>query len=447
MSKICIYGIIVQLSLFTFVFATSGDAQTKSVNEIPITINLPNPLNLDDLINQIEETTGFSFSHIKQEVNTSSYTVILDSNELVLGDLLASVSSQTDLSFHRVNEYIQIRKREIGGDAVVEKITVKQTVKGSITDENGEYLPGATILEKGTNNGTVSDINGNFSLEVNEGAVLVISFVGYIPSEIVVDNRSQINISLEPDLESLDEVVVIGYGEVRKRDLTGAISSVKVEENVSRQYNSVDMMLQGRAAGVQVSSNAGNPGQSISVNIRGTSTLSGKSQPLYVIDGVIVNSASEEVLKTVDDGNEYQAPQNGLSGLNPQDIESMEVLKDASATAIYGSRGANGVVLITTKKGKSGEAKINVYSTIDFSVISKTLDVMDALTYAEFRLEQSDLTNSPPDYSIQGKDVYRISYDTGEPVTSSNPIKQISWQDELYKTGVSYNEGITISGA
>ncbi|MEP3575543.1 MAG: TonB-dependent receptor [Cyclobacteriaceae bacterium] len=447
MSKSAIYALIICQSIVMAV-ANNLDAQRKQFSELEI--NLPEyqgDVKLTTLIKDIEEVSEFEFAYPQSLVRGKE--LLIQGGSWNMEDLLKKVSASSKISIKRVNEVISLTEASVNSSLpkISEQIFIQQTVSGTVTDENGEYLPGATIMEKGANNGTVSDINGNFSLEVNEGAVLVVSFVGYTPSEIVVNSRSQIIISLEPDVESLEEVVVIGYGEVRKRDLTGAISSVKVEENVSRQYNSVDMMLQGRAAGVQVSSNAGNPGQSISVNIRGTSTLSGKSQPLYVIDGVIVNSASEEVLKTVDDGNEYQAPQNGLSGLNPQDIESMEVLKDASATAIYGSRGANGVVLITTKKGKAGAAKINVYSTIDFSVISKTLGVMDPVTYAEFRLEQSDLTNSAPDYSIQGTDVYRISYDTGEPVTSYNPIKQISWQDELYKMGVSYNEGITISGA
>src|SRR5690606_7997038 len=191
------------------------------------------------------------------------------------------------------------------------------------------------------------------------------TILGYDSVEKTLGDKTVVNVSLKVLVNDLDEVVVVGYGEVRRRDLTGSVSSVQVEDNVSRQFNTVDALLQGRAAGVQVNSNAGNPGQSASVRIRGLSTLSNSTEPLYVVDGIIINSANEEVPMTVSDPVEYQAPQNGLMGIDPRDIESIEVLKDASATAIYGSRGANGVVLITTKSGtKEGNATINVYSNV-----------------------------------------------------------------------------------
>ena len=231
----------------------------------------------------------------------------------------------------------------------------QQTITGTVTDDTGETIPGATILELNTSNGVVTDIDGNFSISVSgSDAVLRISFLGFETQEISVGARSVIDITLAQDLQELEEVVVVGYGTVRKSDLTGAVSSVELSENKAREFATVDQILQGRAAGVQVTQNSGSPGSGISVRIRGTNSLRGNNEPLYVVDGVIISSAGEDVNPAGGIGNSGQEVQNGLNGLNPRDIESIEVLKDASATAIYGSRGANGVVLITTKKGLTG---------------------------------------------------------------------------------------------
>ncbi len=237
------------------------------------------------------------------------------------------------------------------------------TVSGTVNGEDGEALPGVSILVKGTQRGTNTDQEGNYRLSVENGAAtLVFSFVGYESQEVVVGNRSTINITLAPDLKALDEVVVVGYGTQMKRDVTGAISTVKAEElNKFKSSGSLDQALQGQATGVQVSSTSGVPGAPTRVLIRGTNSISSGTEPLWIIDGMILSSQGGGELGGAGRSTATEG-QNPLSTINPNDIESIEILKDASATAIYGSRGANGVIIVTTKSGKTGRG------TTDLSV-------------------------------------------------------------------------------
>jgi TonB-dependent SusC/RagA subfamily outer membrane receptor len=218
-----------------------------------------------------------------------------------------------------------------------------KTVTGTINDELGLPLPGVTIQVKDSNNlGAVTNFDGIFKISIPSDAkqILIFSYVGYLNEEIDVSVNTNISVNLQVDTDQLDEVVVIGYGTVLKKDISGSLSSVTVKDEVAIQSNTVDQLLQGRAAGVQVIQNGGSPGSGISVKIRGTNSLRGNNEPLYVVDGVIISSAGEDVL-SVGLGNGGQETQSGLNGINPRDIESIQVLKDASATAIYGSRGCN----------------------------------------------------------------------------------------------------------
>ena len=190
----------------------------------------------------------------------------------------------------------------------------QQSITGTVKDDTGETIPGATILELNTSNGVVTDIEGNFSLSVSgPDAVLQVSFLGYTTQEITVGARSILDIILVQDLQELEEVVVVGYGTVRKSDLTGAVSSIELTDNEAREFSTVDQLLQGRAAGVQVTQNTGSPGSGISVKIRGTNSLRGNNEPLYVVDGVIISSAGEDVVPAGGIGNSGQEVQNGLN--------------------------------------------------------------------------------------------------------------------------------------
>ena len=320
-----------------------------------------------------------------------------------------------------------------------------QTVSGKVTEENGGPLPGVNIRIDGTSEGTITDADGFFKLEVNPDQTLIFSFVGFETSRVLVGNQTTINVVLTADQTELEEVVVVGYGTVSKSDLTGSVASVQVNENVARQSTTVDQLLQGRAAGVQVTG-GGQPGAGVSVRIRGTNSLRGNNEPLYVVDGIIISSAGEDAVSASTDANTTQVNQNGLNGINPRDIESVEILKDASATAIYGSRGANGVVLITTKRGSKGKATINGYVTTSITSVTRTLDVLDPVDYARYQNEGDLVFGQDPQFHIEGGKIYPISYETGNPVISTQPAETVNWQEELLAVANDLNVGLSMSG-
>jgi len=319
-----------------------------------------------------------------------------------------------------------------------------KAITGTVVDENKMPLPGASILVKGLNIGLSTDFDGNFSLNVPEtGEVLVVSYLGYMTKELVISKNLTFNIQLDIDTNTLDEIVVVGYGTQRKSDITGSVTSVKVDAIAVAQNSTIDALLQGRAAGVQVTQNAGSPGSGVSVKIRGASSLRGNNEPLYVIDGVIISSAGEDASNASADANSLEETQNGLNGINPRDIESIEVLKDASATAIYGSRGANGVILITTKKGKSGKTSIQAYVNTSVSEITERYDILDALGYANYQNEALAVNGGDPRFSIIGDDIFPIAADG---TVSDTAAEQHNWHDEIYKQGFSRSAGASFSG-
>jgi len=319
-------------------------------------------------------------------------------------------------------------------------------IQGVVKDENGQPLPGASIMVSGSNQGGSTDFDGVFKFSINENAKeIVVSFIGFLDKTVVLSESNIYAIILNEDSTSLDEVVVVGYGTQRKSDLTGAVTSIKVDETAAQQSSTVDQLLQGRAAGVQVIQNGGSPGSGVSVRIRGASSLRGNNEPLYVVDGVIIASAGEDTLNA-GGGNDLQESQNGLNGINPRDIESMEVLKDASATAIYGSRGANGVILITTKKGKSGRTTISGYVSSSVTEIDKKLDMLNGVEYANYINEAALLNGNAVQYHVNNGEVYPISNEDGTPIISDIPARQVNWQDEIYKLGLSNSLGVSFSG-
>ncbi len=317
-------------------------------------------------------------------------------------------------------------------------------VTGTVNDESGLPLPGVTVQVKDSDNlGAVTNFDGVFTIEIPTGAkqAIVLSYVGYATEEVDVSDQSTFSLNMQVDTDELEEVVVIGYGTVLKKDISGSISSVSVNDEVATQSNSVDQLLQGRASGVQVIQNSAAPGSGISVKIRGTSSLRGNNEPLYVIDGIIISSAGEDVLP-VGTGNTGQLTQNGLNGINPRDIESIQVLKDASATAIYGSRGANGVVLITTKKGTSGKAKISAFLTNSIRTATNKIDVLDAFGFAEYINELDEINGFLPRYSFSGDSIF-IGREGQGPVRTTDLY---NWQDEIYGEGFSQKFGASASG-
>ena len=255
-------------------------------------------------------------------------------------------------------------------------------VKGTVLDGSGMTVIGASVLEKGPTNGVITDIDGNFTLNVSPTGTLVISYVGFKTQEIPINNQTSFNVTLAEDTEILDEVVVIGYGTMKKSDMTGAISSVKSDELLKRATTSPTEALQGKVAGVSVLKSGGNAGAGISVKIRGIKTM-GDNEPLYIIDGY----------------------PGDINAINPQDIESMEILKDGAAAAIYGSVAANGVILVTTKNGKKGETKVTFNTYLTFNSAAKTNEMLDAdgwLKVTDMMYENAG--EALPNYIIKNSD-------------------------------------------
>lgn len=347
-----------------------------------------------------------------------------------------------------------------------------KTVTGVINDDQGLPLPGVTVQVKGTDNlGAVTNFDGEFSIIVPslKKQVLIFSYVGFQTIEFDATETTTVNISMQIDTAELDEVVVIGYGTVLKKDVTGSVSSVKVDENIANQTTGIDQLLQGRAAGVQVSQNSSALGSGVSVRIRGTNSLRGNNEPLYVVDGIIIASSGEDVLAAGGVGNSGQEAQNGLTGINPRDIESIEVLKDASATAIYGSRGANGVVLITTKKGEKGNVKIKAFHTASIRNIRKKYDMLDGVGYAEYQNEawpvnNPNTTSNPmvegrvPFFIDGDNNIFAVGYTTTGEGNNNNPtittgstvgdvpLDSYNWQDIVYEQSLSQQFGVSASG-
>jgi TonB-linked SusC/RagA family outer membrane protein len=294
------------------------------------------------------------------------------------------------------------------------------TVKGSVKDQSGEPIVGASVLQKGTTgNGTISDLDGNFTLKVPSNSVIQVSFIGYKTTDVPVNGKTQLSVTLKEDTELLDEVVVVGYGQMKRSDLTGSVVSVSDAAIKKSVTTSIDQVLQGRAAGVQIQANSGTPGASTAIRIRGINSLNATNQPIFVIDGVVVDSST-------DDENS-----NPLSNINPSDIVSMDVLKDASATAIYGARASNGVIMVTTKRGQAGEATITYDGYVGWQSMPKHLDMMNLQEYATHhnnRAEAGIVAQSNafirPDLLGEGTD----------------------WQDELFRNALMTSHNISITG-
>ena len=312
------------------------------------------------------------------------------------------------------------------------------TVKGKITGD-GELLPGVTVLEKGTGNGVQSDFNGNYEINVKSKATLVFSYIGYSVKEVQVNGQKSININLSEETSKLDEIVIIGYGSAKRKDLTGSVVSVKAEELNKTNPISFESGLAGRASGVQIVASEGGPDAGFKVRIRGGSSISASNDPLYVIDGFALQGDQQRT--GVGLGNSTTSP---LSNIDPNTIESIEVLKDASATAIYGSRGANGVIIITTKGGKKGRTVLNFETFTTVSTLARKLDLLNGQEFIDWRNEYSPWipANAATDFVMTA---YRD--DLGNPVAASDPRLLVTdWQDEITRVAITNNYKLSMSG-
>ncbi|MBN1951012.1 MAG: TonB-dependent receptor [Bacteroidales bacterium] len=295
----------------------------------------------------------------------------------------------------------------------------ERTIRGTVEFEGtGETVPGANVLIKGTTRGTITDLEGKFEIKASSGEVMVIKFLGYAEQEIKIGTENSYSISLKEDLTQLDEVVKIGYGTMRRSDLTGSVVSVSSEDIQAASATSFDQVLQGRASGVLVTQNSGQPGGGVSVQIRGINSLNGDSEPLYIVDGIPIRGYTGDNT-------------NALATINPNDIESIEVLKDASSTAIYGTQASNGVVIISTKRGKKGETQVSYDGSYALQQLPKYLDVLNLQQYAEFVNDREAIIGfgSKPEFADPGI--------LGEGT---------NWQAELFRTAPKQSHNISVSG-
>jgi TonB-linked SusC/RagA family outer membrane protein len=311
-------------------------------------------------------------------------------------------------------------------------------IRGTVKDNTGA-LPGVTVSVKDGTGVAVTDVNGKYAITVSAAAkVLVFKFIGLETSEVAINGRTVVDATLKASNTSLNEVVVIGYGSIRRADITSSISSVSEKDIRNLPVAGVDQAIQGKVAGVTVMNNSGQPGAGVSVRVRGITSATGSNEPLYVIDGVQFGAEGNVSLnQDFLGGGSGQTGQSVLATLSPSDIESIDILKDASAQAIYGSRGANGVVIINTKRGKAGTSKFNYDAYVGFSEIPKKLKVMDLRQYAQYRNSLVNEVRAVPgsglDSTAEFKDLSVLGHGT-------------DWQDEIYQRGVVTSHQVSVSG-
>ncbi len=429
MTKLFVIAFTLQCTSMSLLFGNVGNAQVKSIEEVRINLSLSDVL-VEEAFRQMEKLTGFNFVYARKEIRETPL-VNLNSEGGSVYDLLLSISNQAGLRFKQVNNNIHVQRASSWTEPV-QSLTVAEVIRGRVLDEDGNPIPGATVVVENSTQGTATDIDGNFSLEVDQDAILVVSFIGYESQRIIVGNRNNLDIILKEDQAALDEVVVIGYGTKKKRDVLGSVASVSGGEITQMPFASLDASLQGLAPGVQAVGAGGTPGAPVRILVRGTNSISSGTDPLFIVDGMPIYSGITGLEQS-----QATTPQSPLSTINPNDIESIEVLKDAAATAIYGSRGSNGVIIITTKSGKSGVGSTDVSYTTGISDLYRTsADIGFANTKEWFNLMDQARANSglspfDPNFNIN------LFIDNPRATMSRQEAEntQTDWFDQILRQG------------
>ncbi|MFD2887196.1 TonB-dependent receptor [Chitinophaga cymbidii] len=379
----------------------AGHAQT-------VTLSKQN-ISLARLFKEIGKQTGYTFLYTEEQLSHAR-TVNLDVKSMPLEEALDLCFRNQPLTYAITDKIIVVKRRALSGT----ETAVRETeIRGTVRDEKGEPLPGVTIQVKGTSKGVVTNGQGNFLITVtDDNAILVVSSIGFDRQEIALAGRKEIIVTLTASASKMNELVVVGYGEQRKATLSNSITTVSSKEFEDQPVNRFDQVLQGRAAGVQVTNPTGAPGGSVRIRIRGSNSINGDNSPLYVVDGFI--------------GAEFFA-------INPDDIASIQVLKDASATAIYGSRGANGVVIVTTKKGLKDGLKVNFTSRLSSSEVIKKMDLLNAGDFAQVANEHATAVGTTPPF-------------TAEQIADFRAKGGTDWQDEIFRTAMSQEHMLSLNG-
>ena len=411
---------------------------------------------IKEVCKEIEKESDYVFIFSDNCEKLIDKQVNVEANSKDVTEVLNAVLSSTGLTYKILDKQIVVYKStESAPSVAVEQPDIniiqqpaKKQITGKVVDAQGDAIIGANIIETGTTNGTVTDMDGNFSLPVENNGILKITYIGMTTQEIDVAGKNVLNIVLEEDMEALEEIVVIGYGTMEKKDLTGAVTGMRKDVLEQTRSSSFVNSMQGRVAGVHITSGSGEPGSGAKVVIRGANTLTGSSDPLYVIDGIQINESDAPIASSRFGGNSKRNP---LSSINPADIVSIDVLKDASSTAIYGSKGANGVIIVTTRQGQEGATMVTYDGNFGVSSRSKKIGMLNGEEWIDYR---KDWTLMP--------DKKRITYgyfndwlfflNAGE----TNPGKmeprnvyalpEFDWQDEMYRTALSTTHNLSISG-
>jgi TonB-linked SusC/RagA family outer membrane protein len=375
---------------------------------------------------EIQKQTNYNFLYNTQMLQ-SAKPVNINVSNATLEEVLRLCLYNQPLSFSIMDETIIISKKPAVlniSQISTEEVAPPQEIKGKVVDEKGAPLPGVSIkLKKGTV-GTTTDIDGNFSLTIAEPGILVFSYLGFLTQEVSTSGRNSLNITLAEDQKALSEVVVVGYGTQNKKDVSSAIGSLSVgnKKLADLPITSPEQLLQGRVGGVNITQDSGTPGGRSTVRIRGASSITGGNDPLYVVDGIPVNAGNYAGAAG------GSVPQNPLSNISPNDIESMDILKDASAAAIYGSRASNGVIVITTKRGKENQTKISYNAYFGYQEVAKRIPLLGGPEWGEL--------------------INEANTNVGRPAPIANPqsLTTTDWQDEIFRRAPIHNNEISLSG-
>lgn len=429
------FDLKMKLSLLFFVTASFVmQASISYSQKTKITLNKESAT-VKEVIDEIETTTEFKFLFNTKVVDLNR-KVSVKVNKVpvnIILDLLFKGSNTTYEIDDRKILLTKTKEPKMSENIILPTLIDLPSIqiKGTVVDPKGQPLPGANVVEKGSKNGVTTDFDGKFSLSVqNENAILVVSYIGFDTQEVTLKGQTTIKVVLKETAAGLNEVVVVGYGTQKKRDITGSVSSINKNAIKDLVLTSTEQALKGQAAGVQMTQSSSAPGGGASVRIRGGNSISAGNEPLYVIDGFPIYNDSSNSTGVLGNGQ----PTNVLASINPSDIESMEILKDASATAIYGARGANGVIIITTKRGKSGQSTVNFETYYGFQQLSKKIDLVNAYDFAKnvkLDNEQRKRNVIYPDPEIYNPAVYGQGTD---------------WQDEAFRVAVTQNYQLSFTG-
>ncbi|MEH6681260.1 MAG: TonB-dependent receptor [Sediminicola sp.] len=421
--RISTISIVVMLSM-TNLFAIH-ELKAQRLEEYGIRLN-ETQYTLGNIIALIEQKTNFKFTIYENEIDKERIFIPLQKDQTLL-ELLEDISRAESLRFYRVNDLISITKFK-SKTKMPKPIVIDQlTITGMVVDETGVPLPGASISNGNSGKGTISDFDGKYSIEAVFGDILTFSYMGFSTQEIQVGDDLTIDVGMNLESSKLDEVVVIGYGQQQKRDVTGSVYSISDGSIPNDPVQSPDKLLKGRIPGVYIAQNSGQPGSATTIRIRGGTSINAGNNPLFILDGVPLDISTENSSSGIAQG----GPLNPMASIRPEDISSISVLKDASATAIYGSRGANGVVIITTKTGAKGKSSVTLTTNMGIQEVRKKIPLLNAMQFA--RIKNEAFINDGEEAPYTEQEIVALGEGT-------------DWQEEVFRTAVLQNYNLSLSG-